>query len=143
MGHYRNDRRGIARANDRRREQRAGASLKARLILSEAFLHRDMAMHEVRNIELYGYVRDLSTLGVGIVIPYVSFDTQTCSEGLPILLTLLDPKVPVEVQVETIHCGPLNLREPGDGCVVGAKLGEISEQTRSTITPHLRQASKA
>ena len=143
MGHYRNDRRGIARANDRRREQRTGASLNARLILSEAFLHRDMAMDEVRNIELYGYVRDLSTSGMGIVIPSVNFDTQVCSEGLPIRLTFVDAEVSGEVQVEAVHCAPLNLREPGDGCVVGAKLGEISEQTRSAITPHLRQSSEA
>jgi hypothetical protein len=111
--------------------------------MSAAFLHRDMATNEARNIELYGYVRDMSASGMGIIIPSISFDTRTCSEGLSIRLTLEPTKASVEVQAEAVHCAPLNLRVPQEGSVVGAKLSEMSEQARATIAAHIRQSPEA
>jgi hypothetical protein len=136
---YKTDRRDTSLTSDRRRDPRVGAHLDAHLVMSESFLHQDMATDEVRNIKLYGYVHDMSASGVGIVVPSTCFDTRTCSEGLPIHLTFASTKASVDVQAEAIHCAPLNLQEPMEGYVVGAKFNELSEQARAAITAHLRQ----
>lgn len=137
---YKSDRRETQRNGDRRHETRVGASLDAHLVMSAAFLHREMVTDEARNLELYGYIRDLSASGMAIIIPSISFDPFACSEGLPIRLTLEPTKASVEIQVESVYCAPLNLREPLEGTIVGAKL---SEQARATITGCLTQSPEA
>jgi hypothetical protein len=114
-----------------------GARLNVHLAMSETFLHQDMSRGEDSNIELYGYICDLSASGIGIIIPSISIDARTCSEGLPIRLTFTATQEPVEVQAEAIRCAPLDLREPREGYVIGAKLDRLSEQTRTALTAHL------
>ena len=107
---------------DRRREPRVTARHEVRVEVGTAILDRELGTGSLGPLTLYGHTRDLSSSGLGIVIPAADMGPRHSGENLPARVRVGLPGGGVEVEAEAVHWAPLDEMGLGRGVLIGVRV---------------------
>ena len=107
---------------ERRREPRVSARHEARVEVGAAILDPNLGMGSLGPLTLYGYTRDLSPSGLGVVIPRVDIGPRQSGEHLPARVRVGIAGGGVEVEAEAVHWAPLAEMGLGTGVLIGVRV---------------------
>ena len=107
---------------DRRHEPRVTASHEVRVEVGTAILDRELGTGSLGPLTLYGHTRDLSTSGLGIVIPAADIGPRHSGESLPARVKVTLPGGGLEVEAEAVHWAPLGEMGLGRGILIGVRV---------------------
>lgn len=107
---------------DRRHEPRVTASHEVRVEVGSAILDRELGTGSLGPLTLYGHTRDLSTSGLGIVIPAADIGPRHSGESLPARVKVTLPGGGLEVEAEAVHWAPLGEMGLGSGVLIGVRV---------------------
>ncbi len=74
----------------------------------------------------FGETKDLSTHGVGLILPSISIDEEYCSESDLLRISLHLPEGSVALEVQPVRCVPLNPKDIGQGSFLGGRIVSMS-----------------
>src|SRR5262245_29784094 len=111
----------LASSTERRKTRRLRTRCDAELATNLAILDTD-AKHSSDPLLFFGTTRDLSAEGIGLVLPSVAIDERYCGQSKRVKLTLHLPERVVELQIDPVRCEPLDVADPGQGYLVGARI---------------------
>ena len=107
---------------DRRHEPRVTASHEVRVEVGTALLDRELGTGSLGPLTLYGHTRDLSTSGLGIVIPAADVGPRHSGESLPARVKVTLPGGGLELEAEAVHWAPLGEMGLGRGVLIGVRV---------------------
>lgn len=108
--------------DDRRREMRVTASHEVRVEVGTAILDPQIGTGSLGPLTLYGYTRDLSPSGLGVIIPAADIGPRHSGESLPARVKVGLPGGGVEVEAEAVHWAPLGEMGLGRGVLIGVRV---------------------
>ena len=134
------DRRKMPRGNDRRRAPRTRARHEAQVLAGYALLDAEAgAESPEHSLSLLGQTRDMSTIGLSLVVPSIRIDEHFCGgEGRTMRVRLGLPTAPVEFEATPVRCTPLDEGRPEKGYVIGAQIMRMTEDQRQRYQQYLR-----
>jgi hypothetical protein len=74
----------------------------------------------------FGETKDLSNHGVSLILPSISIDEKYCSESNRVKISLHLPEGSVALEIEPVHCVPLNPKDIGQGSLLGGRIVSMS-----------------
>ena len=123
---------------DRRHSPRFRAQRKVRLLFSLSLLDQDASGECAYLRPLEGYTHDISTVGLGIIVPSLRIgEHYLTDQRCRLRIVLLDlPSGQVE-----IHATPVRYEELGEANgqhLIGARITKISDTDRARLVEYLR-----
>jgi hypothetical protein len=107
---------------ERRREPRVSARHEARVEVGAMILDPNLGMGSLGPLTLYGYTRDLSPSGLGVVIPQVDIGPRHSGEHLPARVRVGLAGGVAEMEAEAVHWAPLGELGLGSGILIGVRV---------------------
>ena len=115
---------------ERRQSLRLKARLEAELTAGLSLLEPDYIEDSSRQLVLMGVTLDLSATGLAFILPSIRISEDYCGRSQSLLLALHLPTSPVQLEIEFVHCVPLNEDDLDQGYLIGARIkgcGKIHE----------------
>lgn len=111
-------------STERRATRRLPAICDAVLVANLSILDSNVEVNSEPLVFL-GQTFDVSSKGIGLVIPSVHIDEKYCDGTNLLGLSVHLPKGSVKFEVNAIRCLPLDNRDLGEGYVVGTRIVRI------------------
>jgi hypothetical protein len=111
---------------ERRNSQRLRARCYVELTTNLSILDSEAEAH-TEQLVFFGETRDLSSQGIGFVLPSTRIDENYCSGENRFKLSLHLPEGPVKLEVNPVRCVPLNAEDFGQGYLLGTKIVGVLE----------------
>jgi PilZ domain len=95
----------------------------------------------LRRASLQGYTRDISTNGIGLIMPAIRIgDRYLAGENCRLAIILELPEGPIELTATSERYEPLE--EPGEiGFLIGTRITNISDTDRKLYLAYLKEQS--
>jgi len=107
---------------DRRGSPRLSFEYEARIEVGTAILDQELGTGSLGPLTLYGHTRDLSSSGLGVVIPAADIGPRHSGEHLPARVRVELAGLGVEVEGEAVHWAPLGEMGLGKGVLIGVRV---------------------
>ena len=111
---------------ERRNSQRLRARCYVELTTNLSILDSEAEAH-TEQLVFFGETRDLSSQGIGFVLPSTRIDENYCGGDNRFKLSLHLPEGAVELEVNPVRCVPLNAEDFGQGYLLGTKIVGVLE----------------
>jgi len=117
----------LASSIERRSMRRLKARCEVELVASLSLLDNDV---EGGNAPLifFGRTQDLSSGGLGMVLPSTIIDERFCTGSNRLSLTLYAPEGVIRLEVSPVRCEPLVGPYAGHGYLLGTRITSITNQ---------------
>ena len=124
---------------NRRRARRYRRSVPFNVSLFDPKLSREQLEHAPY---LEGTTSDLSTSGLGLIVPAIRINDRyltATDQTLHLMLEL--PSGPVEMRVAPVRYEQLEREGAASGYLIGVHIADMSEDDSARLTEHMRQLS--
>jgi hypothetical protein len=128
-------------STERRQSQRLRAQCEAELIASVTLLDAAQPENGTSTLVFMAETQDISAHGLALVLPSIRIDEKYCEQPRSLKLSLHLPDAAVELEVNAIRCVPLNVRDPGQGYLIGARINDISRDSAAQLETYLENLS--
>ena len=122
--------------DDRRRSPRHKAQLNARLLFSVSLVDSKAPAGSIpHTLNLVGQTRDISEIGLGLIVPIAQIDERyLAGEGNTLKIELYLPTGPVEIHATLVRYERLSEGKEksifNDGYIIGAQITKVSDRAR-------------
>lgn len=125
---------------DRRHSPRFRAQRKVRLLFSLSLIDQDASNECAYLRPLEGHTRDISTEGLGIVVPSLRIgEHYLTDQRCELRIVLLDlPSGQVEIHATPVRYEELSEDEADGQHLIGARITKISDTDRARLIEYLR-----
>ena len=113
--------------SERRKAKRFIWEVEAQLSADLALLDSSQGGVQAEPLLLLGATRDVSVLGVGLVVPSIRIDETFCSQPHLMPLSLHLSSGSVEFTVKAVHSQPIVSNDPDMGYVVGLRIVDFQK----------------
>jgi hypothetical protein len=117
----------LASSIERRRTRRLRVRCDAELVADLSLLDSGAEL-AAEPLIFFGQTRDLSSTGLGLVLPSTPIDENYCDESNLLKLSLHLPSGVVDLEVNPVRCFPLDESDTAMGYLMGARIISISGQ---------------
>ncbi len=125
---------------DRRQSPRYKAQCGARLLFSLSLLDEREGSEGAHLLPLEGYTRDISEIGLGLVVPSMRIgDRHITDENCTLRIVLLDlPGGEVEIHAAPVRYEPLHENNAEGKHLIGVRITGISGRDKQRLVEYLR-----
>ncbi len=110
---------------ERRRSPRLVASCDAEVLADLSILDTESIGQPSQPLVFMGQTKDLSRLGVSIILPSLLIDERFCTEGNRLELSLFLPGSAVTMVVSPVRCAALDKNDGSRGYLLGARIDDV------------------
>jgi hypothetical protein len=127
---------------DRRQAPRCAARHEVCLQASLSMLDAQAEFAEAKrnSLVLYGTTRDLSNLGVALVISNVQIDELFCEDDRLLPVTLFLPEDQIHIEVEPVRVDLIDVGRPEERTLICGKLARMDDDQRLVLNRYLEVA---
>lgn len=127
---------------ERRHSPRFKVECEAELFASLALLNTTETEKLSPSLVFMGATHNLSLSGLAVALPSICIDENYCKEPHSLTVTLhLLPSSSVEVEINPLHCQPLNAKDPAQGYLIGARISNLSADAKMELNTFLQDVA--